>query len=1130
MKKKLIEAHFFRNGSNLIMRKMKLTTLFSFLLFLTSWGTSLSQTTKLSLHLKNVPVQEMISQIEDQSEFYFLYQDDVFRKDQKITIQVNDASVESILQQAADQASIQYRIIDRQIVLMPMGETELPAALRGQINNQQTQKKDVSGTVTDTKGASLPGVSIVIKGTTQGTITDINGKFHLLVPSSAKKLAFSFVGMKAQEIEIGNQNLINVTLEDEAVGVDEVVVVGYGTQKKINLTGAVQNITSKDLIKRSASNTSVALQGLIPGVTVTTSSGRPGYDGAGITVRGSGSLNSSTAPLVLIDGVEGYMNFLDMNTIESISVLKDAASASIYGSRASNGVILVTTKRSKEQPLKISYNGYVGYNTPTALPDPVNAIEYMEAINQANVNAGANKTYTDDLITQYKTLGADNQNRYETNWRKEIIKDMALTHNHSVSLSGGSKDISIFANAAYYFQDGNIKNNSYDRMTLRLNTDARVTNWMKAGVDVNIRQSKNISPAYDTPESIICKATTFVPIFSGRNSDGTWGYGQNGDNPIASAEASGISTSITPELALRGFVTINPFKGFDMTASYSSNRLETKGDYFITPFDTYEYGVYKTTYPPAGTSKYDGWSQTTSNEFNLQTSYEKQLANHYLKVLGGMQTSEKKGRSFSATRTGFDFAGYEDLNSGNIATASNAGTHWDWTMLSFYSRINYNFKDRYLLELNGRWDASSRFTADQRWGFFPSASVGWRISEEEFYQPIKHIVSNLKVRGSYGTLGNQDISINGYEQYYPYAATIGSGYGYWFDKILGSGATQSQVANEKITWEKSSQMNVGVDADLLNSKLSASFDYYIRDINDMLQQFPIPLYVGLSSSWENAGSMRNNGWDVTLNWRDKIGNVDYHITGNLADVKNKVTNLYGKEYVGTQITREGGQLGSWYGYLSDGYFQNQTEIDASPVYGTKANVKPGFIKYKDISGKNGTPDGVIDDYDRTVLGNPSPRYTFSLNLGAEWKNFDFTLFLQGVGKKEIYYASYGARPFYIGRSMMRNQLDTWTPQNTDAKFPLLLIDGSGSNPNNIISDFWVKSGAYMRVKNVVIGYTLPKSLLQKLKIDNVRFYASGQNLFTLTNAYKGYDPEESVSSGSFYPLMQTYTFGVDIRF
>ena len=925
MKKKWQTDFSERESLDKFLRIMRITFFLVLGLCFSVSAKSYSQTKLMDVNLSNSTIRDVMGYVEEHSEFVFLYKKEDLNLNKKVDIQLSSATIEQILEQVLKDERVTYEVYDRQIVIRKAEAIPLV----------DQQKKSVSGQITDEKGQTLPGVSVVVKGTTLGVITDANGSYSLSnVPDNAT-LQFSFVGMKTQEIQTGNKTKFNITLYPSLESLDEVVVVGYGTQKKVNLTGSVQNVRSEDLAKRSASNTSVALQGLAPGVSVVTSSGRPGYDGASIKIRGAGSLNSSTAPLVLIDGVEGYMNFIDMNTIESISVLKDAASASIYGSRASNGVILVTTKRSKGDGLKVSYNGYVGFNTPTALPDPVNAVEYMEAINLANANAGANQTYSNDLINQYKTLGADNLNRYETNWRKAIIKNTALTHNNSVSLTGGSKDVNIFANAAYYFQDGNIANNNYDRMTLRLNTDARINNWMKVGANVNIRQSKTISPALDTPESIINKATTFVPIFSGLNSDGTWGYGQNGDNPIASAEAGGLNTARSPELALKGFVTINPFKGFDMTASYSSSRLETKSDYFIKPYDTYEYGVYKTSYPASGTSKYEGWSQSLSNEFNVQASYEKQLTGHYFKVLGGMQTSEKSGRAFSATRTGFDFSGFEDLNNGDIKTASNNGSHWNWTMVSYYSRINYNFKDRYLLELNGRLDASSRFMADQRWGFFPSASVGWRASEEAFFKPFKNIVNSLKFRGSYGTLGNQDISLNGYEQYYPYAATIGAGYGYWFDEVLGSGVTQSQVANEKISWEKSTQMNVGIDIDFLNSKLSASFDYYIRNINNMLQQFPIPMYVGLSSPWENAGSMRNNGWDLTLTWRDKIGNVSYKLTGNLSDVKNTVTNLHGKQYIGTQITREGDPLGSWYGYLSDGYFQTRPTSMLPPFTGQR---------------------------------------------------------------------------------------------------------------------------------------------------------------------------------------------------
>jgi len=987
---------------------------------------------------------------------------------------------------------------------------------------------NVRGKVVDATGETLIGVNVMIKGTQQGTVTDSNGEFTITVPSSTSTLVFSYVGFKEIEEPLNGRNYLNVTMEQDTELLDEVVVVGYGTQKKVNLTGSVQNVSSEDLAKRNVSNTTTALQGLIPGVSVVTSSGRPGYDGGSIRIRGTGSLNSSSNPLVLIDGViaDTYgLNFLDMNSIESISVLKDAASASIYGSRASNGVILITTKRAKENKLNINYSGYVGVRTPTAIPEPLSAVEYMRAINVARANANMGPQYSEELIREYETLGPDNFTRYETDWKKEIIEQNALTHNNSLSISGGSEKIRVFANLGNFYQDGNIANNNYRRMTMRLNTDVQITSWLKSGVDVNIRQSKTVQPAYDSPESIINKATTFVPVFSGINNDGTWGYGQNGDNPIASAKVSGINTSVTPELGLKGFVQITPLEGLDLLTSYSSRKIEGKSDYFLKPYDTYEGGMYKTTYPPDGTTKYEGWSQTITNQFNLQGSYAKQIKSHSFNILAGVQSEEISSRSFSATRKKYEFDGFEDLNHGDNATATNSGSHWDWAMLSYFGRLNYNFQERYLLELNGRYDGSSRFMKDSRWGFFPSASAGWRISEEAFFEPLKETIDNFKLRVSYGTLGNQDIY-----SYYPYAATISPGYGYWFNKELGSGATQTQVANEKISWEKSTQMNIGVDLGFFSSKLTTTFDYYVRNINDMLQQFPIPVFVGMSSPWENAGSMRNNGWDLNVTWRDKVGDVNYNITANLSDVKNTVTNLYGKEYIGTQITREGDPLGSWYGFVSDGYFQTQEEIDNAAVYGEKKNIKPGYIRYKDLSGPEGKPDGVINELDRTIIGNPAPRYEFSLNVDAEWKGFDVNIFFQGVGKRDIFYSGYGVRPFYVGRSMFKYQLDYWTEDNRDAKFPILLIDGSGNNPNNIISDFWVKSGAYLRLKNVVVGYTLPRQLTNRWNMNKMRFYLSGNNLLTFSNGYEGYDPENSVSGGSFYPLMRTMTVGLDINF
>ncbi len=992
----------------------------------------------------------------------------------------------------------------------------------------------IKGKVLDEAGVPLPGATVIVVGSLKGTVTDVNGNYTINA-RQGDELKFTFVGYLDQVIKIENQTSIDVTLKESVAEIDEVVVVGYGTQKKVNLTGAVQNVTSTELTKRNTSNTSVALQGLIPGVSVVQSSGQPGADGAAITIRGTGSLNSSTSPLVLIDGVEGDLNNIDLNSIESISVLKDAASASIYGSRSSNGVILVTTKRAKEEKVRIAYNGYVGLNRPTELPDPVDAIGYMEAINTAEINAGSPARYSQDLIDQYKTLGADNITRFNTNWRDEMVKKAAFVQNHSLSLSGGSSRLNYFANAGYYYQDGQIPNNDYSRMTLRMNTDARVTDWMSLGLDVYLRQSKARRPSQEEPKSLINKAITFVPIFSGVNNDGTWGFGQNGDNPIAKSESGGVHTGVTPDMGIKGFLRLTPFDGFEALASYSSRRQEYKVNSFVNPYDTYENGVFRTTWPSTGNEGTESWSQTNWNQFNAQVSYERTVAKHYFKGLVGMQTEEYINKSVGTSRTGYNYPGFEEIKHGDVASASNWSGHAEKAMVSYFGRVNYAFADRYLLELTGRWDASSIFMPDNRWGFFPSVSAGWRISEESFFEPLKNTVNNLKIRGSYGTLGNQDLYFDNNPVYYPYASLLYSGYGYRFNKVLGTGYTQTEMANELITWEKSTQLNLAFDLGMFRSRLSLTFDYYVRNIHDMLQRLPVPAHVGLTAPFKNAGSMRNNGWDLSIGWRDKIGEFGYSIAGNLSDVKNKVIDLYGQKYINpTNTIQEGYPIRAWYGYVSDGYFQSQPEIDnAAAVYGgNKANIKPGYIRYKDISGADGKPDNAINaDYDMKVIGDPFPRYQFGLSLGADWKGFDFFLMLQGVGKKDILLTGYGARPFYVGRTIFKHQLDTWTPDNPNAEYPLLLLEGTaGSNSNNIVSDFWIKSGAYMRVKNVVIGYTLPARLLNTINIEQLRFYVSAQNLFTISSAYKGYDPENNVDSGSFYPVMQTISFGVDLRF
>lgn len=1102
---------------------LKILTVMKFLFFMSAFtllyaNSVLSQ--QLNFKMKNASIDQILLKISQEVKHDLIYDAKIFVGQKKIDVDFKQTTVKQALTQLFFKTPFVFEL-NKDVIVVRKATNQPSNETRANIVQQK-----ITGTVNDEAGIALNAVTVSVVNTSIATKTDANGNFELTVPNGAGSLRFSLLGYADQEVAINNRSSILVTLISSVSDIDEVVVVGYGTQKKVNLTGSVAQVSSKDLLKRNASNTSVALQGLIPGVSVSTTSGRPGYDGAGIRVRGTGSLNSENSPLVLIDGVEGYMNYLDPNSIESITVLKDAASASIYGSRASNGVILVTTKRGSEDALRISYSGFVGTNRPTNFPDPVSAIEYMEAINVARANNNQTPQYSEDIINTYKTQGADNFNFYDANWKDLLVRNNALTHNNSLSFSGGSKRIRTFANFAHYSQDGNLPNNKYTRSTLKLNNDFTMTTWLRGGIDLNIRQSKVTAPAGDTPESIFNKVTTFVPVFSAINSDGTWGYGQNGDNPIASAKASGLSTSTTPELAIKGFLSLTPLKGLEIYTNYSQNRLETKSDQFLKPYDTYETGVYKVTYPTTGNDKSESWGQTIINQFNLQASYERNLGSHYVKLLGGMQTEELLGRSFAAGRKFFKYDGFEDLNNGDVLSSTNSGSHYEWAMLSYYGRLNYNFKERYLLELNSRFDASSRFKGKNQWGYFPSVSAGWRISEEPFFQPIKNSINDLKLRGSMGTLGNQAIG-----SYYPYAAAIYAGQGYWFDYNQGSGVAQTEVANENISWEKSRQFNVGLDAQLLNSRLGLTVDVFRRKTFDMLQRFPIASYIGLTPPWENRGDIENKGWEVSATWKDQINDFNYAITANVSDIRNKVLNLYGNEYIGANtISREGESLNSYYGYVSNGLFQTQEEIDNAAVYGTKANTKPGYVRYVDLSGPDGVPDGIIDNHDRTILGSNMPRYEYSLNLSAEWKGFDLTLFFQGIGKKDLFYTGSGVRPFLVGRSMFKYQLDYWSEDNRDAEFPILLIDGSGNNPNNIASDFWMKSGAFLRLKNLTFGYTLPKSWTQRMQTKEFRLYFNAQNLLTFSNAYEGYDPENAVSSGSFYPLMKTFTFGLNVNF
>lgn len=993
--------------------------------------------------------------------------------------------------------------------------------------NLFAQTSVLKGTISDEVGI-LPGVSILVQGTQNGTASDPNGNFQINV-EKGQSVVFSILGYESQTIKYSGQQNIKVVLKPAPFSLNETVIVGYAVQKKATLTGSVASISGKELNSRSVASLSTALQGKLPGVTVQQSSGQPGADGSNIRIRGIGSINSTTFPLVLVDGIETGINQVDMNTVESISVLKDAASASIYGSRASNGVILITTKRGKAGTISTNYNGYSTLQRPTNMPSVLSAYEYLQSELNAFDNAGisippSQRTQQEQIIEDQRTLKPDNWNRYDTDWRKETMKDYALMQNHNVTISGGSDKLSFFGSGSYLGQDGLIPNNNYNRTNILLNADAKLLPWMTFSLNTSLRQSNELTPGLNSPKSIISKSLYLLPTLSAaRELDGNWGYGKNGDNPTAEANASGENKTKGSESVISGTLTLTPIKDFEILGQYSLRTVTNRDRSLVTPYTVSLKGNVLGIYP-AQDGLTESWSQTVRNYYRLQTSYEKKISKHTAKLLLGFQAEDNNNSSFFGAKNNFNLGRYY-LSNGEGKSATSGGGASSWAMMSGYGRINYNFDQKYLLEVNGRYDGSSRFTESNRWGFFPSASAGWIISEENFMSKTKKVIDLLKLRVSYGILGNQDIGN------YPYTATINTGYGYYLGdaKTLVDGVAQVALSNSDITWERSKQFDVGVDLSMFKNKLSLTADYYIKKIDNMLLRFPLPYYAGQQPAFTNAGDMENKGWEIALGYRDKIRDFTYGINVSVNDNRNKITNLNGLNSQDKSQVVGYPNNGVW-GYLSDGYYTDAADVAASPRLSNSA--RPGFVKYKKIFEGAGVDPLLIDSRDQVYLGDPFPHYEYGVNLTAGWKNFDFTAFIQGIGQRSAFLSGVGLKPFANGSNLFRHQLDSWTPTNQNAEYPILVPEAN-SGDNFVRSDKWVRNAFYSRLKNVVLGYTIPKQISQKLKLSNVRLYISGQNLFTISKFYDGYDPEVSYGGslgGEFYPIMQTYTFGLNVNF
>lgn len=1083
---------------------------------------SFSQSRKVTIVANNISISEVIRTIEKQTDYLFIFNSKDVNLGRNVDVNMRNRSVADVLNQIFGGTNIDYMMEGKNIMLRK------GAVNRAQRNTPSNNKRKITGTVKDDSGMPVIGANISVKGTSQRAITDVNGKFDLELATEGT-LQVSYVGFEDREMSTKGRQSFVIVLKENTKQLNEVVVVGYATQKKATLTGAVSSISSDKIQERKVASLSNALQGTMPGVTVQQTSGQPGSDGASIRIRGLGSINSDSNPLILVDGIEMDLNQIDANSIESISVLKDAASASIYGSRASNGVILVTTKRGRKGKVALTYSGYLTIQTPTNMPDPVPAWQYLQSELNAWDNAGitvsdAQRTQQLAMIDAQKMYRPDNWTRYDTNWKKETIDDSSLMQSHNVTLSGGGDNINFFTSITNLNQDGLIPNDGYKRTNILLNADAQVFSWMKVSLETGLRFSSTTNPGASSPKAIINQALYMLPTLSAaRELDGNWGYGKNGLNPTAMAYDSGYKKYKTHEIVTGGTVTFTPLKGMELIGQYSRRQITSRNRVVVQPYTVSLQGQVMGKYPNEDRVS-ESWGETVRNYYRTQGSYERTMGKHYAKVLVGFQAEDNDYSDFSGSRKDFELGKWY-LSNGDASTATAEGGASGWSMMSWFGRINYNFDQKYLLELNGRYDGSSRFSKGNRWGFFPSVSAGWVVSSEPFMKWAEQSLDQLKLRASYGVLGNQNIGN------YPYAAVISSGYSYYLgdNKDISNGVAQTSLSNSNIGWEKSSQFDLGIDASFWNGKLTFTGDYYYKKVYNMLMKFPLPYYAGMSPAFTNAGDMRNQGWEVSLTYKGKFHDLDYGATVTLSDNRNKITNLNGLNSSDKSLMENYPLNGIW-GYRTNGYYSDWDDVSNSPKLSNAA--RPGFVKYVKVNNAEGTDPLIIDSNDQVYLGDPFPHYEYGVNLFAKWRGFDATIFIQGVGQRKTYMSGVGLKPFANGANLFTHQLDSWTSDHQDAAYPILVPEANSSD-NFQKSDKWVKNGAYCRLKNIVIGYSLPKTVLGKIGIQSLRFYVAGQNLLTFDNFYKGYDPEVSYGGsvgGEFYPVMQTFTFGLDIKF
>ena len=1182
-----------KNNSQIRNRGKYLTNIgFRFLLlcvFLTSHlpkilaedGVMLLQSTYVTLNLTNVSLETLFKTLEKKSDYVFFFKEDVLQKNEKVTVKAQNESVVSILNRILPPKQLTYTVKGRQVIIVRLPRKEEKKS------ETPVEIKDytVKGTVVDASGQPLPGVNITVQGTTQGVTTNLSGSFILQIKDMKRALLVaSYIGFSTKKVWVSDEtDFLKIVLEESSASLNEVVVVGYGTQKKLNLTGAVTTASGDILENRPIGNIAQGLQGIVPNLNITFDSGQPN-EAAKINIRGNTSLNGGNA-LILVDGVEiSDLSLINPQDVESVSVLKDASAAAVYGARAAFGVMLVTTKKgNRNQKTRVTYNNNLSWSSPARLPEMPRADVWARMWNKAYDYESPGSYYFNDRFLAaldahiadpvnnpailVDTEGIQNSNYTPSNpgwayvgntdWLDAFYKNAAFMQQHNASISGGTEKNSYYASIGYKGQDGLFAfgDDTYKRINMSFNFTSQLTNWLEITFRTKYnRNESDIPNTYDymgsSPYHEVYRAFPFIPVYL---PDGNFAAvaGSNFNYNIAGIMAqAGRDITSSDDFWYTGAFNITPIKGLSIKGDYTGNK-------FFKQQKKHQNILYQS--QPDGTSIPQGSSNGVNNDkyndtyqaLNLWAEYKKTIKQHSFGVMAGYNQESKK---ITALKT--KVSGLYDNNTpvSDLATTlqSIGEDATVWAVQGMFFRLNYDYLGRYLLEVNGRYDGSSKYKSGSQWGFFPSVSVGWRLSEEKFFEPARNLFDNVKLRASIGTLGNQ--VTNGNFDYLGYLDNETLSY-VMGGKVI-SGLKAPTLASTNITWEKVTTTNFGLDIAMLNNRLNASFDYYIRNTNDMVISKTYPAVLGSSGGKENLANMRTNGWELSVSWNDKINNVGgsplmYSIGVGLADSYSTITKFDNPEGALNNYY-EGKRIGEIWGYVTDGFIQDEAEAQRmATIQGDISKTwKVGDIRYKDLDGVEGITSAktIYNTGDQKVIGNTTPRYSFNINASASWKGFDVRVFFEGIAKRDLWIDSPVFWGFPSNSNVWQSAVNdyhvdnSWSENNTNAYYPLPSYSGRSKQTQTK----YLQNGAYIRLKDLTISYTIPKAWISTVGIEQLKVFASGQNLWVGTKLFKYLDPDivstrqsnskdnklvgNLTSDGKAYPFSRTFSFGINLTF